>query len=118
MTSEADLSALRNAIFTSKGIDSQVGANGTCYVSNDCGAAPTISCSSPNGNCTSGFDWVECDGVRTNCATDVCTISTSCPSGGGVSCTGSASYGCYKMTGCWVECSTGLFRCPNTNCPI
>lgn len=117
--SEADLGALRDAIFTGKGIDFEIGANGSCTVSNDCGPSPTISCSSSSGNCHSGFDWVECDGVRTYCApSDTCSISTSCPGGGGVSCTGSASYGCYKMTGCWVECSTGLFRCPGTNCPI
>ena len=119
--SEIELASMRNEIFGPAPTDAASQApRASCTVSNDCDAQPTISCTSSVGNCHSGSNWVECDGNRTYCAAPpaTCTISTSCPSGGGVSCTGTASYGCYKMTNCWVECSTGLFRCPNTNCPI
>lgn len=120
--SEIELASMRNEIFGPAPTDAAQGGNApksACTVSNDCGAAPTVSCSSAAGDCHSGTNYVECDGVRTYCqAETTCTISTSCPNGGGVSCTGTASYGCYKLNNCWVECSTGIFRCPNTNCPL
>jgi hypothetical protein len=51
----------------------------TCTVTLRCdvGAGDyTVSCSSPNGNCTAGGDYVECDGARSNCP--ICYVSFDC----------------------------------------
>lgn len=74
----------------------------SCTVSNDCGTySPTISCSSASGNCRSGSTWIECDGKRTNCAP--CSVSTRCPNGFVISCTGTSTTGCIKDN-CSVFC--------------
>ncbi|HEX4966710.1 MAG TPA: hypothetical protein VF173_38220, partial [Thermoanaerobaculia bacterium] len=65
----------------------------SCTVTNDCGPnSPTISCTSASGNCTSGADFVQCDGVRKNCAP--CHVSTNCSNGRTFSCTGTTINDC------------------------
>lgn len=54
--------------------------DGSCTVTRNCDYGPPISCSSPNGTCSSGPDnlgWVECDGNRTYCP--VCSIPPKTP---------------------------------------
>ena len=88
---------------------------GSCTVSNDCGPhSPTISCSSPTGNCSSGFDFVVCDGVRRNCAP--CRVSTTCSNGQILSCTGTNTTNCEVEPHCFVACN-GTLRGPCPVCP-
>ena len=88
------------------------GLKASCTVSNNCGPhSPTISCSSSSGNCSSGFDFVVCDGVRKNCAP--CKVSTTCSTGGGFSCTGTSTTDCEVEPHCFVMCNGRFFgACP------
>ena len=75
-----------------------------CTVSNDCGPySPTVSCSSASGNCVSGADYVQCDGVRTNCAP--CQVSTTCSDGRIFSCSGTTIDDCDVEPQCYVICN-------------
>ncbi|HEV8578814.1 MAG TPA: hypothetical protein VGX68_06980 [Thermoanaerobaculia bacterium] len=88
---------------------------GTCTVSNDCGPfSATISCSSSSGNCSSGFDFVVCNGVRKNCAP--CKVSTNCSNGQIFSCTGTNTTDCELEPHCFVVCS-GVFHGSCSVCP-
>ncbi len=85
----------------------------SCTVSNDCGPnSPTISCTSASGNCVSGATFVECDGVRKNCAP--CHVSTTCGNGGSFSCTGTTTDNCEVEPHCFVICNGRFFG----SCPV
>jgi len=84
----------------------------SCTVSNDCGPySATVSCTSASGNCTSGVDYVECDGVRKTCAP--CHVSTTCGNGRTFSCTGTTIDNCELEPRCFVICNGHFFgTCP------
>jgi len=85
----------------------------SCTVSNTCGPnSPTVSCTSASGNCVSGADYVECDGVRKNCAP--CHVSTNCSNGRTFSCTGTNINDCEVEPHCFVICNGQFFG----SCPI
>jgi hypothetical protein len=87
----------------------------TCTVSNDCGPySATISCMSSAGNCSSGYDYVICDGVRKNCAP--CHVFTSCGNGTSFSCTGTTIDNCELEPHCFVICN-GVFHGTCPLCP-
>lgn len=104
-----DLDALRSQIFGQPAPREAA----SCTVTNNCGPySPSVSCTSASGNCTSGYDWVECDGVRTNC--QPCHVSTRCSTGQTFSCTGTTIDNCEVEPKCFVFCN-GLFY---GSCPI
>jgi hypothetical protein len=72
-------------VFRSESIDAY------CEVFVDCEAVPgyRISCSSTNGNCQGGTNWVSCDGVTQYCP--ACSASCAC-----------GEYTCYGSTSCSV----------------
>jgi hypothetical protein len=83
----------------------------TCTVTNDCGPySPSVTCS--GGTCSSGADYVECDGVRKNCAP--CHVSTRCSNGSTFSCTGTSTTDCEVEPQCFVICNGHFFG----TCPI
>ena len=85
----------------------------TCTVTLECSGAPQgyISCTSPNGDCQAGVNWVECDDVRTycpacyaecDCGDNWCTGQTSCSTTFGphrVICDG-VTYSCAPIRSC------------------
>jgi hypothetical protein len=118
---QPSIEALRTAIFSpsddpapSDPAAAPAGATwkASCTVSNDCGPnSPTVSCTSASGNCLSGADFVECDGVRKNCAP--CHVSTNCSNGRIFSCTGTTTNDCEVEPHCFVICNGRFFgSCP------
>lgn len=91
-------------------LELQLASLGTCTVSNDCnGECGPISCSSPNGDCHSGFDYVECDGERTDC--DCCEAFYRCEDGSVISCSGQGDQ-CLQKGDC-VSCDGEITCCPD-----
>ena|SRR5436853_7304904 len=114
--SQPSIETLRAAIFSpSDPMAAPAGATwkSTCTVTNDCGPnSASVSCSSAAGNCLSGADFVECDGVRKNCAP--CHVSTRCSNGRIFSCTGTSTTDCEVEPSCFVICSGHFFG----SCPV
>lgn len=59
----------------------------TCTISQQCSDGSTVSCSGANGTCTSGSNWVQCDGTRHTCPSTSCEAQVTCAYGGLISCT-------------------------------
>lgn len=57
----------------------------TCYISQQCPGGGQVSCSGPAGTCSSGSNWVECDGDRHVCSPP-CEAQITCAYGGMISC--------------------------------
>ncbi len=64
----------------------------TCTISQQCQNGTTVSCSGPAGTCSSGSNYVQCNGQRTYC-TQSCSASYRCSYGGWIACS-SLTGGC------------------------
>jgi hypothetical protein len=60
-------------------------ASGTCTVSQQCPSGGSVQCMGPAGTCTTGSNYVQCNGVRTYCPTP-CSAFVQCAYGGFISC--------------------------------
>ena len=79
-----------------------------CFADLTCPNGTYISCSSGTpGTCTAGSNFVECNGVRTNCPTG-CAIERECCDGSWVYCQGNSCN--YTPRG--VNCDGIVYRCP------
>ena len=56
-----------------------------CNLSQQCPGGGSISCTGPSGTCTSGSDYIMCNGSYHRCPTP-CEASISCAYGGFLSC--------------------------------
>lgn len=61
-------------------------SGGTCTISQQCAAGRTISCTGQAGTCTSGSNYVQCNGINTYCPYPPCSAHIQCPYGGFISC--------------------------------
>ena len=64
----------------------------TCSISQQCPNGTTVSCTGSAGTCTSGSNYVQCNGNRTYC-TQSCSASYRCSYGGWIACS-SLNGGC------------------------
>jgi hypothetical protein len=75
----------------------------SCTVTRYCDYGYTLSCTSPNGTCSSGPDnygWVECDGYRQYC-------QPTCTSGNGIcECSGDSDC-CVPQSWCYNDSNCG-----------
>lgn len=68
----------------------------TCTISQQCPNGTTVRCSGPAGTCSSGSNYVQCNGQRTYC-TQSCSASYQCAYGGFISCYSNTG-GCFTDT--------------------
>ena len=81
----------------------------TCTISQQCSNGSTVSCSGPAGTCTSGYNYVQCNGARSSCPT-ACGISYQCAYGGFLSCY-SATGACYAQEFETFVCDDRVMSC-------
>ena len=95
----------------------------TCQVSQRCSNGTTISCSGSSGTCTTGSNYVQCNGTRTYCPwqPQPCGISYMCEYGGTITCYSEAgrcftyefeTFGCDDWVMSCAECYPRFFCSP------
>lgn len=84
----------------------------TCSVSQQCPNGSTVSCSGPTGTCTTGSNYVQCNGNRTYCASQPqpCGISYTCEYGGELICSSSTGR-CYTFENETFGCDDKVMSC-------
>lgn len=91
----------------------------TCTISQQCSSGSTISCSGPAGTCSSGSNYVSCNGTVKNCPPPPCGISYMCEYGGTLTCY-SQTGRCYTLEFETVGCDDRFMSCaecyPNFYC--
>lgn len=110
------------ALFQVESVQSKPLVKSSCTVTRNCDYGPpsSISCTSPNGTCSSGpesYGWVECDGSRQYCPPpQICQYpectsfdGVSCPTGKKTTCSYWFPSGCRNYT---CTCYGGQWLCP------
>lgn len=80
--------ALASTAETNGGTDPaalSISAASGCSISQQCSGGGQVACSGPPGTCSSGSNWVECDGDRYVCLPP-CEAQITCAYGGVISC--------------------------------
>jgi hypothetical protein len=65
-------------------------ASSTCTVSQQCPGGGSVQCTGPAGTCTTGSNYVQCNGVKNFCPPppSSCSAFVQCAYGGFISCNG------------------------------
>ena len=87
-------------------------ASSTCTVSQQCPGWPPVSCTGPSGTCTTGSNYVECNGSRKTCPWWTCPVTVQCAYGGFIECNTTATHGYCEAGTDYVYCDgVGTLTC-------